>query len=171
MVFAAAGLSSLDANDFCNTPHGGAKRASLELWPPGRECSFASGDRITVNAPRSGTGFVAILAAGLALVGIRRSKLAFAAAATFGVTGLTALGLAQVPAFGFGWLVGGIIAFHFTRSHPAWMTAAAALAVGGILQIAGLDPWSWAVVLAALIAVPIPYDERLAEQKSVSRQP
>jgi hypothetical protein len=40
------------------------------------------------------------------------------------------------------------------------MTAAAALAVGGIGQIAGLDPWSWAVVLLALIAVPIPYDER-----------
>jgi hypothetical protein len=160
MVFAAAGLSSFDANDFCNTPHDGVKRASIKVWPPGRECSFAAGDTIERSAERSGTGFLAILVAGFALVGIRRSKLAFATAATFGVTGLTALGVAQVPAFGFGWLVGGIIAFHFTRSHAAWMTAAAALAVGGIGQIANLDPWSWAVVLLALIAVPTPYDER-----------
>jgi hypothetical protein len=160
MVFAAAGLASFDANDFCNTPHDGAKRASVEVWPPGRECSFAAGDTIARSDERSGTGFLAILAAGFALVLIRRSKLAFATAATFGVTGLTALGVAQVPAFGFGWLVGGIIAFHVTRSHAAWMTAAAALAVGGIGQIANLDPWSWAVVLLALIAVPIPYDER-----------
>lgn len=160
MVFAAAGLSSLDANDFCNTPHDGVKRASVKLWPPGQECSFASGAGIDRSGKRSGTGFVAILAAGVALVLIRRSKLAFATAATFGITGLTALGVAQVPAFGFGWLVGGIIAFHFTRSHHAWMTAAAALAVGGIGQIANLDPWSWAVVLLALIAVRVPYDER-----------
>ncbi|WP_028065825.1 hypothetical protein [Solirubrobacter soli] len=160
MLFAAAGLSSLDANDFCNTPHDGAKRASVKVWPPGQECSFAAGRSRVVSGKRSGVGFVAILAAGVALVSIRRSKLAFATAATFGVTGLTALGVAQVPAFGFGWVVGGIIAFHFTRSHAAWMTAAAALAVGGIGQIANLDPWSWAVVLLALIAVPVPYDER-----------
>ena len=30
----------------------------------------------------------------------------------------------------------------------------------GTLQLVGAGPWSWALILLALIAVPIPYEER-----------
>ena len=66
----------------------------------------------------------------------------------------------MVPAFGFGWMIGGIIGYHFTRSTIATLTAAGLLAAGGVLQIAGAGPWGWAVVLLAALAIPIPYDER-----------
>ena len=78
----------------------------------------------------------------------------------FGVAGLAMLFLPAVPAFGFGWMIGGIIGYNLTRSTMATLTAAALLAGGGILQIAGAGPWGWAFVLLAAIAIPIPYDER-----------
>jgi hypothetical protein len=163
MVFAAAGLSSLKANDACNTDHGDAAKvsSSFEVFPPGQDCRITRADG-SVDTHDGGTvvGFFAILFAGVALVGIRRSKLAFCTAAAFGITGLAALGVAVVPAFGFGWLAGGILGYHFTRSHHAWMTAAAALAVAGVLHIFDAGPWGWVAVLLGLIAIPIPYDER-----------
>jgi hypothetical protein len=81
-------------------------------------------------------------------------------ATMFGMTGLTALFVAEIPAFGFGWMIGGIIGFHFTRSIPATLTAAGALLAGGVLQVIGAGPWGWAAVLLALIAVPTPYEEQ-----------
>jgi hypothetical protein len=78
----------------------------------------------------------------------------------FGVAGFIALFLGVVPAFGFGWMIGGIIGFHFTRSIPSTLTAAGALLAGGVLQALGAGPWGWALVLLALIAVPTPYEER-----------
>jgi hypothetical protein len=163
MVLAAAGLSSLKANDACTTDHDNATRvaSSFSVFPPGHDCTIERSDGSTdVYDGGDLVGFLAILAAGLALVGIRRSKLAFCVAAAFGITGLAGLGVAVVPAFGFGWLVGGILGFHYTRSHQAWMTAAAALAVAGVLHIFDAGPWGWTVVLLGLIAVPVPYDER-----------
>jgi hypothetical protein len=161
MVFAAAGLSSLEGNDFCNTKREAAQSISLALWPPGRECTiaFPRGRTVTRDAGDA-AGFVAILAAGLLLVGIRRSNLAVMVASMFGVAGFIALFLGVVPAFGFGWMIGGIIGFHFTRSIPATLTAAGALLAGGVLQAVGAGPWGWALVLLALIAVPTPYEER-----------
>jgi hypothetical protein len=161
VVFAAAGLSSLRDNDFCNLNRDAATAASLALWPPGRECTVASPAGATVT--RDGgdaAGFLAILASGLLLVGIRRSNLAVMTATMFGVTGAILLVLPVVPAFGFGWMIGGMLGFHFTRSIPATLTAAGALLAGGVLQLVGAGPWSWALVLLALIAVPIPYEER-----------
>jgi hypothetical protein len=162
MVFAAAGLSSLEGNDFCNTNRGSAKNNAVAVWPPGRECSvtLANGRPASRDAGDA-AGFVAILAAGLLLVGIRRrTSLALTTATTFGMTGLTALFVAPAPAFGFGWMIGGIIGFHFTRSFPSTLTAAGALLLGGVLQVAGAGPWGWALILLALIAVPTPYEER-----------
>jgi hypothetical protein len=40
------------------------------------------------------------------------------------------------------------------------LTAAAALALGGVLGIAGAGPAGWVVTLLLLIAVPRPYEER-----------
>ena len=94
------------------------------------------------------------------LLGVRRSPLAVATAFMFGMTGLTALGVSLVPAFGFGWMIGGILAYHFTRSIPSTLTAAGALAVGGILRDRGCGPGGLGDPLLALIAVPRPYDER-----------
>jgi len=161
IVFAAAGLSSLEENDFCNLNRDAAATTSLTLWPPGRDCAVSEPNGPTVT--RDGgdaAGFLAILAAGLLLVGIRRSNLAVTTAAMFGVAGLAMLVLPAVPAFGFGWMIGGIIGFHFTRSIPATLTAAGALLVGGATQVAGAGPWGWALVLLALIVIPVPYDER-----------
>jgi hypothetical protein len=90
----------------------------------------------------------------------RRSSLALCTALMFGTTGLTSLVVSQVPAFGFGWMIGGFVAHHLTRSIPSTLTAAGALAVGGLLQIAGAGSWGWAAVLLALLAVPTPYEER-----------
>jgi hypothetical protein len=163
MVFAAAGLSSLKANDACNTDHDNATKvaSSFQVFPPGQNCTIAKADGSTdIYDGGDLVGFFAILLAGVALVGVRRSKLAFCTAAAFGITGLAGLGIAVVPAFGFGWLAGGILGFHFTRSHHAWMTAAAALAVAGVLHIFDAGPWGWVAVLLGLIAIPIPYDER-----------
>src|ERR1700754_1156719 len=42
MVLAAAGLSSLEANGFCNSNRTTASR--LELWPPGRVCTVRHAD-------------------------------------------------------------------------------------------------------------------------------
>jgi hypothetical protein len=163
MVFAAAGLSSLKGNDFCNTNRSSAGtefETRVGLWPPGRECSVPRTGRPAVERDAGDAfGFLAILAAGLILLGVRRSKLAVATAFIFGMTGLTALGVALVPAFGFGWMIGGILAYHFTRSIPATLTAAGALAVGGVLVIAGAGPAGWVVTLLLLIAVPRPYEE------------
>jgi hypothetical protein len=163
MALAAAGLSSLRANDACTTRHEDAAEvaSSFSVFPPGHDCTIARSDG-AVERHDGGNlvGFLAILGAGAALVAVRRSKLAFCTAAAFGITGLAGLGVSIVPAFGFGWLVGGILGFHVTRSHLAWMTAAAALAAGGVLHIVGVGWIAWAVVLLALIAVPIPYDER-----------
>jgi len=78
----------------------------------------------------------------------------------FGVAGLAMLFLPVVPAFGFGWMIGGIIGYHFTRSTIATLTAAGLFAAGGVLQIAGAGAWGWAAVLLAALAIPIPYDER-----------
>jgi hypothetical protein len=164
MVFAAAGLSSLKGNDFCNTNRsnaGTAFESRVDLWPPGRVCSVPrTGARPLERDAGDAVGFVAIVAAGLLLLGVRRSPLAVAIAFLFGMTGLTALGVALVPAFGFGWMVGGILAYHFTRSIPSTLTAAAALAVGGIFGIAGAGPAGWVVTLLLLIAVPQPYSEQ-----------
>ena len=93
MVFAAAGLSSLEGNDFCNTNRDARPSdTSVALWPPGRECSVTvTGGRRHPRDAGDAAGFFAILAAGLLLVGIRRSNLAVMAAAMFGMTGLTAL--------------------------------------------------------------------------------
>ena len=114
MVFAAAGLSSLKGNDFCNTNRtngGAAFKTQLVFFPPGRECSVPrTGAPPVERKAGDAIGFFAILAAGLLLLGIRRSPLAVATAAVFGMTGLTALGVSLVPAFGFGWMIGGILA-------------------------------------------------------------
>jgi hypothetical protein len=162
MVFAAAGLSSLKGNDFCNgnQPAGGpAFKTRVALWPPGRECTVPRAGKPPVTRDAGDAlGFAGILAAGLLLLGLRRSPLAVATAAVFGTTGLAALGVGLVPAFGFGWVIGGILAYHFTRSVPSTLTAVGALAVGGILGIAG--PVGWAVTLLALLAVPQPYGEQ-----------
>jgi hypothetical protein len=164
MAFAAAGLSSLKGNDFCNTNRanaGTAFKTRVALWPPGRECSVPrTGARPLERDAGDAFGFLAILAAGLVLLGVRRSPLAVATAFMFGMTGLTALGVALVPAFGFGWMIGGILAYHFTRSVPSTLTAAAALAAGGILGIAGAGPAGWVITLLLLLAVPRPYGER-----------
>jgi hypothetical protein len=164
MVFAAAGLSSLKGNDFCNTnlsDAGTAFKTRVALWPPGRECSVPqTGAPALRRDAGDAFGFLAILAAGLLLLGVRRSRLAVATAFMFGMTGLTALGVALVPAFGFGWMIGGILAYHFTRSIPSTLTAAAALALGGVLGIAGAGPAGWVVTLLLLIAVPRPYEEQ-----------
>ena len=161
MVFAAAGLSSLEGNDFCNTNRASAKDTSVAVFPPGRECSVpVTGGGVTSRDAGDAAGFFAILAAGLLLVAYRRSNLAVMVASMFGMTGLTALFVAEIPAFGFGWMIGGIIGFHFTRSIPATLTAAGALLVGGATQVAGAGPWAWALVLLALIVIPVPYDER-----------
>ena len=164
IVFAAAGLSSLEGNDFCNIHRGPGKstQTSLDLWPPGRECTvtLANGRPASRDAGDA-AGFLAILAAGLALVIVRRrSSHALCTAMMFGTTGLTSLVVSQVPAFGFGWMIGGFVGHHLTRSIPGTLTAAGALGVGGILQIAGAGPWGWAAVLLALIAVPTPYEEQ-----------
>ena len=164
MVFAAAGLSSLKGNDFCNTNRsnaGTAFKTKVVLWPPGRECSVPrTGARPVERTSGDVAGFLAILAAGLLLLGIRRSPLAVATAAVFGTTGLTALGVSLIPAFGFGWMAGGILAYYFTRSVPSTLTAVGALAGAGVLVIAGAGPAGWAITLLALIAVPQPYSER-----------
>ncbi|MDA0161759.1 hypothetical protein OM076_15910 [Solirubrobacter ginsenosidimutans] len=164
MVFAAAGLSSLKGNDFCNanrTNGGAAFKTKLVLWPPGRECSVPrTGARPVERKAGDVAGFLAILAAGLLLLGIRRSPLAVATAAIFGMTGLTALGVSLIPAFGFGWMIGGILAYHFTRSVPSTLTAVAALAVGGVFVIAGAGPAGWVITLLSLLAVPKPYGEQ-----------
>ena len=161
MVFAAAGLSSLEGNDFCNTNRASAKDTSVAVFPPGRECSVpVTGGGVTSRDAGDAAGFFAILAAGLLLISYRRSNLAVMVASMFGMTGLTALFVAEIPAFGFGWMIGGIIGYNLTRSTMATLTAAALLAGGGILQIAGAGPWGWAFVLLAAIAIPIPYDER-----------
>jgi hypothetical protein len=163
MVFAAAGLSSLKGNDFCNTNRsnsGAAFKTHVALWPPGRECSVPrTGARPQERDAGDAVGFLAILAAGLLLLGVRRSRLAVATAFVFGMTGLTALGVSLVPAFGFGWMVGGILAYQFTRSVPSTLTAVGALAVGGILGIAGAGPAGWVVTLLLLIPFPRPYSE------------
>lgn len=164
MVFAAAGLSSLKGNDYCNTNRSSAGTAfttRVAWWPPGRECSVPrTGDRPVERDAGDAAGFLAILAAGALLLGLRRSPLAVATAMVFGTTGLTALGVSLVPAFGFGWMVGGILAYHFTRSVPSTLTAVGALAAGGILGIAGAGPAGWVITLLALIAVPRPYGEQ-----------
>ena len=102
------------------------------------------------------------------LVGYRRSNLALCTATIFGLTGLTGLFVAQVPAFGFGWMIGGFIGHHFTRSVPRTLTAAGALGVGGILQIAGVGPWGWAAVLVALIFLPTPVRRAITPSRSPS---
>ena len=159
MVFAAAGLSSLHGNDFCTANRANAADNRVALWPPGRECTVARANGSTESEDAGGAlGFAAVLAAGLLLVGIRRSRLAVATAAVFGVTGLTALGVPIAPAFGFGWVFGGILAYRFTRSVPATLIAAAALAVGGVLELAGAGAAGWAIVLLALLWVPGPED-------------
>ena len=163
MVFAAAGLSSLEGNDFCTIDHGPgtSTQASVKLWPPGRECTVTrAGARPVSREAGDAAGFVAILLAGLVLVGYRRSNLALCTATIFGLTGLTGLLVSQAPAFGFGWMIGGFIGHHLTRSVPGTLTAAGALGVGGVLQAAGAGPWGWAAVLVALIFLPIPYEER-----------
>lgn len=161
MVFAAAGLSSLEGNGYCNTNRASAKDTSVAVFPPGRECSVTvTGGGVTARDAGDAAGFFAILAAGLLLVGFRRSDLAVMVASMFGLTGLTALFVAEIPAFGFGWMIGGIIGFQFTRSTTATLIAAALLGAGGILQIAGAGPWGWAIVLLAAIAIPVPYSER-----------
>jgi hypothetical protein len=161
MVFAAAGLSSLKGNDFCNINRASAVDTSVALWPPGRECSVTvTRGHVTTRDAGDAAGFLAILAAGLLLVRLRRSNLAVMVASMFGMTGLTALFVPVAPAFGFGWMIGGIIGFHFTRSIPATLTAAGLLGAGGILEIAGAGAWGWAVVLLASIAIPVPYSEK-----------
>jgi hypothetical protein len=164
MVFAAAGLSSLKGNDFCNTNRsngGAAFKTHVALWPPGRECSVPrTGARPQERDAGDAVGFLAILAAGLLLLAVRRSPLAVATAFVFGMTGLTALGVALVPAFGFGWMIGGILAYQFTRSVPSTLTAVGALALGGVLVIAGAGPAGWVATLLLLIAVPQPYSEQ-----------
>jgi hypothetical protein len=163
MVFAAAGLSSLEGNDFCNIDRGpgSSTQASVTLWPPGRECTVTATNRRPASRDAGdGAGFLAILAAGLVLVGYRRSNLALCTATSFGLTGLTGLFVPGVAAFGFGWMIGGFIGHQVTRSVPGTLTAAGALGVGGILQIAGAGPWGWAAVLVALCFFPTPYEER-----------
>jgi hypothetical protein len=164
IVFAAAGLSSLEGNDFCNINRGPGTSAqtALDLWPPGRECTVTLADaRVSSRDAGDIAGFLAILAAGLVFVLVRRrSNLALCTAMMFGTTGLTSFFVSQVPAFGFGWMIGGFVGHHLTRSVPGTLTAAGALAVGGILQIVGAGPWGWAAVLLALLAVPTPYEER-----------
>jgi hypothetical protein len=175
-VFAAAGLSSLEGNDFCTINRGPGKSAetALDLWPPGRECTVTLADASVASHDAGDVaGFLAILSAGLVFViARRRSNLVLCTAMMFGTTGLTSFFVSQVPAFGFGWMIGGFVGHHLTRSVPGTLTAAAALAVGGILQIVGAGPWGWAAVLLALIAVPTPYEERETHaQKFVRSQP
>jgi hypothetical protein len=163
MVFAAAGLSSLSGNDFCNTNRSSgaaAFKTHVALWPPGRECSVPrTGAPAQERDAGDALGFFAILAAGLLLLGVRRSPLAVATAFIFGMTGLTALGVGAAPAFGFGWMIGGILAYQFTRSVPSTLTAAGALAVGGVLSFTGAGPAGWVVTLLLLIPFPRPYSE------------
>jgi hypothetical protein len=161
MVCAAAGLSSLQDNDFCNLNRGTATTISFSAWPPGQACTIAppKGTPV-VRDGGDAAGFLAILGAGLLLIGLRRSDLAVMIASMFGVAGLVLLVLSSIPAFGFGWMIGGIIGFHFTRSVSATLTAAGLLALGGVLELLGAGPWGWTAVLLVAIAIPVPYEDR-----------
>ena len=144
MVFAAAGLSSLEGNDFCNTNRASATQTSLAFWPPGRECvdqglararpSRDGGDaRRLLRDPRRRPAAASALRRSHSLavadrVDVRRRRADRPRRS------------AVVPAFGFGWMIGGIIGFHFTRSIPSTLTAAGALRRGGVLQIVGAGP-------------------------------
>jgi hypothetical protein len=160
MVLAAAGLSSVHAADFCNTDttfeRASAVDRTLSLWPPGLKCTSAAATKESGDV----VGFLAILAAGLILLFVRRSSLALTTAFVFGVAGLTQVPLGLVPALGFGWLIGGYLGFSRTGSTPATLTAVAALGVGALLDVVGAGPAGWVIVLLALIAVPTPYEEQ-----------
>jgi hypothetical protein len=159
MVLAAAGLSSVEAADYCQSDSTFTEGSSMErqvtLWPPGLRCTYTQpGGRTASKDSGDAVGFIAILAAGLVLVVGRRSHLAFATAAVLGVAGLTQIPLGLVPASGFGWIVGGSIAYSRTRSVPAALIAVAALAVGGILELVGAGPAGWVITLLAVVALP-----------------
>jgi hypothetical protein len=158
MVFAAAGLSAETDNDPCSDfqIEGSGSGSAYQYWPPGVTCSYSLPDGRTVITHQAGhpTAFFAILAAGLLLVLVRRSKLAIATALMFGAAGLGGfyMGFVQIPFAAF-W-IGLPLTLLATRSLPATAIASAALAVGWCAQFSDVVPAVYAIVLLLLILIP-----------------
>lgn len=160
MVFAAAGLSTETDNDPCSDfpgfPEGSVSSGDYQFWPPGVKCSYIAPNGRTAIVLQDGhpVAFFAILAAGLALVLVRRSKLAIATALVFGAAGLGGffLGSLQIPFLAL-W-VGVPLALLTTRSLSATAIAFAALLLGWMAQFYDDLPVAYAIVLLIIAIVP-----------------
>lgn len=160
MVFAAAGLSAeIDTDpcsDFPGFPEGSSSSSAYQFWPPGVKCTYTAPNGRTAIVLQDGhpAAFFAILVAGLALVLVRRSKLAIATALVFGAGGLAGLFLGFLPIPLIALWVGVPLALLTTRSLSATAIAFAALAIGWMAQFFDHVPVVYAILLLIIAIVP-----------------
>jgi hypothetical protein len=176
LVIGAAGLSSLEDDDFCGE-HGPAVEGSswssrVAVWPPGEQCvySLPGGGEATVDAG-SVESFLVVLATELLIAGwlvrqwpliSRQARAAAVTMLTFSVAGAGALAGGFLLAMLLGWILGVPLAAGADRAlqraageRPRWhagllaaLVAAVALMIAGFLWLVGLGVWAFVLALA-----------------------
>ena len=165
LVVGAAGLSSLEDDDFCSTF--GTETASpsteLALWPPGTRCVSTLPDGTSTSLEAGSAGAFLLLLAGLLAVGAwkgvrpERARYAFAVAlalAVAGAAGLEGAWQMSVPAG----LVLGVPLALVAGGLAGALAAATALLAGMLLWLLGLGPAAFLLPLALVALVPPPRD-------------
>jgi hypothetical protein len=170
LVVGAAGLSSLEDDDFCTMSllevgdETSSERSEAVLWPPGTRCVVTrpDGGEVAVESGSAGW-FLVALAALLGVAawhGLRpeRARLAFAAALALGAVGVCGLaGAAALLALVGGAIVGTPLAWSAGR-WPGAAAAVVCVAATGVLWLAGLEEGSFLFPLFLVALMPPPRD-------------
>ena len=155
LIVGAAGLSSLEDDDFCGAfgAEAASLRTELALWPPGTRCvsTLPDGTSTSLEAGSAGA-FLVLLASLLAVAAWKvarpeRARYAFAVALAFAVAGAAGLEGAWQASVAAGLVLGVPLAL-FAGGPAGALAAAAALPVATLLSLLGLGPAAFLLPLA-----------------------
>jgi hypothetical protein len=159
LVIGAAGLSSLQDDDWCGSHYpagfgeGSGAGTAIALWPLGVECRYTApdGSTATVKSGEPVGFFGALIIGGVVWWWREQFRAAWATTLVFAVAGVGALVAGWLPALIAGFLIGVPLAIVATRSALRGLIAGAALAVAAVLSLLGAGLLAFAIPLLVLV--------------------
>jgi hypothetical protein len=164
LVLGAAGLSSLQADDYCgqNLPtgfgEGTSYSTSYAVWPLGPSCEYTGphGNTATLKAGEPVGFFGALFVGGVVWWWREQLRAAWAATLVFAVAGVFSLLAGWLLAFCAGLVLGVPLAIRVTGSVRRGLAGGAALVVAGGLWLLGAGLPAFAIPLLVLVLLAGP---------------
>jgi hypothetical protein len=159
LVLGAAGLSSLEGDDYCSENYpagfgaGSSYSASYALWPLGPTCEYTGpGARTATVKVGEPIGFFgALIVGGVVWWWREQFRTAWAATLVFAVAGVGSVVAGWLLAFLAGFAIGVPLAMYATRSVWRGLVAAGALVCAGALWLLGAGLLAFAIPLLVLV--------------------